>query len=171
LAVLVAYLVLLGFLGAAAFGYVPTLVSPTASTTDVPVQESVVAEWSRYVRPVLVWALFVATAGLFIRWMNAWFHEHAKAEFQLIKYADDFERANWLAELATEWKNDNGEPVPVHVIDRLGKNLFEDEHSEQVATTTGDAVLSAFKRGRVKFGDIELQIGKQEEPKASGDKK
>ena len=90
----------------------------------------------------------------------SWFQEHAKREFQFIRYADDFDRANWIIEAAADWKKENQESIPEYVIEHLSKNLFTDEADEQVATTTADAVLAAIKGGRIKLGDIELQLGK-----------
>ena len=88
----------------------------------------------------------------YIRWLNRWFHQHAKAEFELKQFQLDIDRASWLVETALEWKTSEGNAIPDTLLASLTRNLFsgdELEHSEQLkypADELASALLEQHKK-------------------------
>ena len=67
----------------------------------------------------------------YIRWLNRWFHQHAKAEFELKQFQLDIDRASWLVETALEWKTSEGDAIPDTLMTSLTRNLFSGDDREQ----------------------------------------
>ena len=67
----------------------------------------------------------------YIRWLNRWFHQHAKAEFELKQFQLDIDRASWLVETALEWNTSEGDAIPDTLLTSLTRNLFSGENQEQ----------------------------------------
>lgn len=85
------------------------------------------------------WILFVSTALFFIRWDNAWFQRLANEEFRLKRVELDIERANWMIETASEWKEDKLE-LPAELLTRMSIGLFADGKDEQPVEHTADVL-------------------------------
>ncbi|WP_447599975.1 hypothetical protein [Nitrospira sp. Nam80] len=67
----------------------------------------------------------IAAAIIFyIRWNNEWFSLHSNEEFRLMRLDLDIDRASWVFEMASEWKDDKGSELPADLIDKLSRNLF-----------------------------------------------
>lgn len=83
--------------------------------------------WAQGVRSLLGGVALASTAVFYVRWTNHWFERHANAEFRLKRMALDVDRANWVVEMALEWKDEKGTEAPGILVDRLTADLFEDE--------------------------------------------
>ena len=86
---------------------------------------------------------FVAVSTFFIRWNNQWFQKHADEEFKLKRLDLDIDRANWLVELAMEWKNITKSEIPNDLIDKLARSLFVTEESKDMDVHPAETMLSA----------------------------
>lgn len=86
---------------------------------------------------------FIGVATFFIRWNNQWFQKHADEEFKLKRLDLDIDRANWLVELAMEWKNINKTEIPSELIDKLAKSLFVTDESKEIDIHPAETLLSA----------------------------
>jgi hypothetical protein len=74
---------------------------------------------------ILVSALALgATAIYYSKWMSHWFQRHANEEFRLKRMELDLDRASWFVELAFQWRDENGEPLPDELIEALTRQLF-----------------------------------------------
>ena len=79
-------------------------------------------------------ALTLGAVGLgffYIRWLNRWFQQHAKVEFELKQFQLDIDRASWLVETALEWKTSEGDAIPDTLLTSLTRNLFSGDDREQ----------------------------------------
>ena len=74
----------------------------------------------------------IAFATFFIRWNQSWFQKHADEEFKLKRLDLDIDRANWLVELAMEWKNITKSEIPADLIDKLARSLFISEETKDM---------------------------------------
>lgn len=94
---------------------------------------------------------FVAMATFFIRWSNHWFQKHADEEFKLKQLDLDIDRANWLVELAMEWKHITKSEIPIELIDKLSRSLFVSDDSRTMDLHPAETILSAVfgKGGKV----------------------
>jgi len=82
-------------------------------------------DW-RFLVPISTGALvFVSTFIFYIKWNDQWFRDHARVEFENRKFAADVLRASWIAELLFEWEHKKGTIMPLELIERFTKNLFE----------------------------------------------
>jgi len=115
---------------------------------------------------------FIAVATFFIRWTHQWFQKHADEEFHLKRLDLDIDRANWLVELAMEWKNITKSDVPQELLDKLSRNLFVigDEGSRDM--NPSETLLAGLfgKSGSIDIeypGKFKLQRSEQEEVKKS----
>lgn len=107
------------------------------------------------VKQVAFTVLFVSTAFFFIRWNNQWFMRHAEEEFRLKRMELDIDRASWFVEMAFEWQDEKGEPIPVELVERLTHGLFADggaDHAVEPADSLLQALVGA-ARFKVKLGD------------------
>ena len=99
--------------------------------------------------------LFASTAFFLIRWNNQWFQRHANEEFRLKRMELDVDRASWFVEMAFEWKDEKGEPIPLDLMQRLTEGLFSDgqsDHTVEPIDSLAQALLGAAKF-KVKLGD------------------
>ncbi|HMP04093.1 MAG TPA: hypothetical protein PKD86_02970 [Gemmatales bacterium] len=94
---------------------------------------------------------FIGVATFFIRWNNQWFQKHADEEFKLKRLDLDIDRANWLVELAMEWKNITKSDIPDDLMDKLAHRLFTSEDSKELDMHPAETFLSALfgKAGRI----------------------
>lgn len=86
---------------------------------------------------------FIGMATFFIRWTNSWFQKHAEEEFKLKRLDLDIDRANWLVELAMEWKNITKSEIPADLIEKLARSLFVTEESKTIDIHPAETLLSA----------------------------
>ena len=116
-------------------------------------------------------ALTLGAVGLgffYIRWLNRWFQQHAKAEFELKQFQLDIDRASWLVETALEWKTSEGDAIPDTLLASLTRNLFsrdDREQSEQLkhpADVLASALLGTASKAELKVGDSTLQFDGKE---------
>jgi hypothetical protein len=98
---------------------------------------------------------FVGVATFFIRWSNQWFQKHPDEEFKLKRLDLDIDRANWLVELAMEWKNITKSEFPTDLTDRLSRNLFVSEESKDFDVHPAETLLSALFG---KDGSVEVDL-------------
>jgi len=115
------------------------------------------------VRQVILSAAFGVTAWFIIRWQNHWFHSHAEEEFKLKRLELDIDRASWVVEMAMEWKDAKGTEIPQVLIERLSRNLFDQDGQRDCAPTPADSLAAAMLRtasaAKVKLGDaVELSF-------------
>ena len=85
----------------------------------------------------------IAFASFFIRWNHQWFQKHADEEFKLKHLDLDIDRANWLVELAMEWKNIMKSEIPAELIDKLARSLFVSEETKDMDIHPAETFLSA----------------------------
>ena len=112
-------------------------------------------------------------ATFFIRWNNQWFQKHADEEFKLKRLDPDIDRANWLVELAMEWKNITKSEIPTELIDKLARSLFLTEESRDIDIHPAETLLSAIfgKAGSVNVelpGKLSLQRSSSGDGKTNG---
>lgn len=86
---------------------------------------------------------FIGVATFFIRWNNQWFQKHADEEFKLKRLDLDIDRANWLVELAMEWKNITKSEIPTDLIDKLARSLFISEEVKDIDIHPAETLLSS----------------------------
>jgi hypothetical protein len=83
--------------------------------------------WVQSGRSLIGGIALASTAVFYIRWSNHWFDRHADAEFRLKRMALDLDRANWVVEMALEWRDEKGTDAPAILVDRLTADLFTDD--------------------------------------------
>jgi hypothetical protein len=86
---------------------------------------------------------FIGMATFLLRWTNQWSQKHAEEEFKLKRLDLDIDRAQWLVELAMEWKNITKSEISTELIDRLSRSLFVVEESRDVDIHPAETLLSA----------------------------
>ena len=107
---------------------------------------------------------FVGLGFFYLRWLNRWFDQHAKAEFELKQFQLDIDRASWLVETALEWKAGEGNAIPDTLLTSLTRNLFsggDREQSEQLkhpADMLASALLGTASKAELKVGDSTLEF-------------
>jgi hypothetical protein len=117
---------------------------------------------------------FIAFATFFIRWNNQWFQRHADEEFKLKRLDLDIDRANWLVELALEWKNMTKSEIPDELIDKLARSLFVTEETKDFDVHPAETLFSSLfgKDGKISIrpGSVTMQRsdGKDTRDKKSG---
>ncbi|MFO0945611.1 MAG: hypothetical protein U1D30_06660 [Planctomycetota bacterium] len=94
------------------------------------------------VKQVTFTALFVSTVYFLIRFNRQWFEQHADEEFRLKRMELDIDRASWFVEMAFEWREEKGEPIPLELIDRLTRGLFANE-SRRDSVEPADSLVHA----------------------------
>lgn len=112
-------------------------------------------EWTRAAPMSAGIALFASTLVFFIRWNDAWFRDHARAEFQAMRNHSDILRASWIAELYFEWTEAKDTEFPPVLAERLTQNLFT-ENADGSIKHPVEQVASALKSLHFKAGEIEL---------------
>ncbi|PJI44169.1 MAG: hypothetical protein CTR54_07895 [Rhizobium sp.] len=112
--------------------------------------------------------LTVALLGLlswYIRWMNRWFERHADAEFQLKQFELDIDRASWVVETSLEWRFEQNNSIPDHLLESISRNLFtkgeKDEGADaHPADYLASALLGRASGLRLKVPGGEIEYGK-----------
>ena len=99
--------------------------------------------WHMALRPVAVSFVFFGIAVYYVRWLNQWFLRHANEEFSLKRFQMDIHRANYLAELAMEWKKATKEEMPAELLHRISNNLFAEDNHTATEMSPADLVASA----------------------------
>ncbi len=94
-------------------------------------------------RQVALSISFLATAGFFVRWLNAWAEKSSAEEFRLKQMEIDIDRASWLVELLFESRRDQGEELPIDLVHQLSKNLFGVAGNEQSEANAADTLATA----------------------------
>ena len=85
----------------------------------------------------------IATIIFYIRWNDSWFRRHADEEFRLKQLELDIDRASWVVEMALEWKEERGNEISPHLIEKLTENLFVQNSSSEKATHPSEDLASA----------------------------
>lgn len=116
--------------------------------------------WSHGVPMSAGLLLFASTLVFFLRWNDAWFADHARAEFQTMRNHADILRASWVAELYFEWTESKDTEFPPVLAERLTQNLFA-ERGDRAVQHPIDQVLNALKKIHLRAGDLELNPAKQ----------
>lgn len=86
---------------------------------------------------------FIGVATFFIRWSHHWFQKHADEEFKLKRLDLDIDRANWLVELAMEWKNITKSEIPTDLIEKLARGLFVTEETKDIDIHPAETLFGA----------------------------
>jgi hypothetical protein len=96
---------------------------------------------------------FLGTFTFLIRWTNQWSQKHANEEFKLKRLDLDIDRANWLVELAMEWKNITKSEISADLIDKLSRSLFVADDGKEIDIHPAETLLSALfgRAGSVNF--------------------
>lgn len=101
--------------------------------------------------------IFVGVATFFIRWNHQWFQRHADEEFRLKRLDLDIDRADWLVELAMEWKNITKSEISPDLIDKLSRSMFTTEDGKDIDIHPLETLLSSVLG---KDGEINILPGK-----------
>jgi|GEM_PF-1999452 len=133
--------------------------------------------WIALVRlPFITFAL-AGSLIFYIRWADAWFHQHADEEMRLKRLDLDIDRASWVVEMALEWKDAKGSDIPQELVNRLAANLFESQNLSRVSHPAEDlasALLGASSNIALKLPqNVELNVdrkGVKQFEKATKDK-
>jgi hypothetical protein len=121
-------------------------------------------DWQLVTVGAVLVGVFVATAIYFIKWNDKFFRDHADAELNNSKWAQDIMRASWIAELYIELRKNSGPELPPELLQSFTQNLFTPGADGSNASHPYEEVLGALKSGaEVKAGkdSIELKIGKR----------
>lgn len=78
----------------------------------------------------------------YIRWNDKWSDAHAEEEFRLKRLDLDIDRASWVVEMALEWQKEKDSVIPPELIERLTKNLFDDQKNSKRATHPNEDLLA-----------------------------
>ncbi|MBL8879304.1 MAG: hypothetical protein JNG88_09315 [Phycisphaerales bacterium] len=116
-------------------------------------------DWHLFVPLSAATITFLTTAIYYIRWNDQWFREHAQSEFRNVRFADDMNRASWLAELVFEWDKEKAGAMPDSLLSAFSQGLFV---SEKLAVTEHpiEGILGTLKGfTRIKVADVELEKG------------
>lgn len=121
--------------------------------------QSVESDWLKFIPFTTGVLLFASTLVFYLKWNNAWFTEHARAELANRKFAADILRASWIAELYFEWKEEKPVDFPPELIHSFTNGLFKDENwtneghhpAEQLV-----AGIAKFKKIKVGEGGLEI---------------
>lgn len=100
----------------------------------------------------------VLTLAYFVRWVNGLAHRHAERRLHEVQFGEDFLRANWLMELASEWKEVNEGPIPEYVVERLTLGLFTPQAQDIPSSTAIESLSRVIAGGKVKFADVEVAL-------------
>ncbi len=117
----------------------------------------------------------IAFATFFIRWNQSWFQKHADEEFKLKRLDLDIDRANWLVELAMEWKNITKSEISADLIDKLARSLFVTEESKDIDIHPAETLLTALfgKAGSINVefpGKFRMERGESPDGKKKDEK-
>uniref|UniRef100_UPI0023AFFFAD hypothetical protein n=1 Tax=Sedimenticola hydrogenitrophicus TaxID=2967975 RepID=UPI0023AFFFAD len=85
----------------------------------------------------------IASIIFYIRWNDSWFRRHADEEFRLKQLELDIDRASWVVEMALEWKEERGNEISPHLIEKLTENLFVQNAASEKATHPSEDLASA----------------------------
>ena len=113
-------------------------------------------------KQILLSGAFGASVIFYVRWMNAWFSQHASTEFQLRQFQLDIERASWVVETALEWKDAKGSTIPAELLGPISNNLFGAESTDSSVVTPADELASALlgtaSKVRLNVAGSELEL-------------
>src|SRR5262249_52895038 len=106
---------------------------------------------------------------------NQWFQKHADEEFRLKRLDLDIDRANWLVELALEWKNITKSEIPPELIDKLSRSLFATHDTESIDIHPVETLLSSVfgRDGSISIKVPEVTMSRsdnQKRPSGNGEK-
>lgn len=120
-------------------------------------QERHVVFWFNSIRRIFGAVGCVVTIAFFVKWLNALAVKYSGQDLHEIAFSEDFMRANWLMEIASEWRDANQEQIPEYVVERLSRNLFTGwKYEEPEHTTAIESIGSALKGASVKIADVEI---------------
>jgi hypothetical protein len=116
--------------------------------------------------PALIWlalkqtiatATAIGAAVYYVRWLIRQHHDYTQAEGNLRRYQIDFERASWVVETALEWKRDQSQQIPEHLLGAISRQLFVWESREAEADQSPADMLASALLG--KASKINLNTG------------
>jgi hypothetical protein len=120
--------------------------------------------WFAAIRLTLITAALATSIVFYIRWTDSWFRQHSDEEMRLKRLELDIDRASWVVEMALEWKAERGGDIPVELIERLSRHLFEIEPTARVRHPSEDlasALLGASSGLSVKFPGGEAKMDRK----------
>ena len=90
--------------------------------------------------------------------MDAWQRLKVNESLRLPQLSIDVDRANWIVEMLSEYKNDN-EVIPPEVVSALTKNMFSTRKNTDGVTHSAEDMLAALL-GSSKSIEVDLPNGK-----------
>lgn len=122
-------------------------------------RESHIVFWFNLARRMLGALGCVITLAFFVKWLNGLAIKYSGQDLHEIAFSEDFMRANWLMEIASEWRDANQEQIPEYVVERMSRNLFSGwKPDEPDHTTAIDSIGAAMKGAKFKAGDVEFVV-------------
>lgn len=100
-------------------------------------------DWISLARLSFSTLTFIGALGFYIRWNDRWAQKHADEEFKLKRLEVDIDRASWVVEMALEWKEERGSQIPPELVDRLTRNLFQEDGKQEAVRHPGEDVMAA----------------------------
>jgi len=100
----------------------------------------------------------VGTLTVYYRWMDAWQRLKVDESLRLRQLSIDVDRANWIVEMLSEYKNDN-EIIPPEVVSALTKNMFSTRKGTDGVTHPAEDMLAALL-GSSKEIEVDLPNGR-----------
>jgi len=88
---------------------------------------------------------FGCTLAFYLRFNNQWFAEHARAEFASRKLGSDFLRANWIAELFLESKENSKLDLPDGLLRAFAQGLFAEANGDTKGRNPVDQMVRGAK--------------------------
>ncbi|WP_156925286.1 hypothetical protein [Nitratidesulfovibrio termitidis] len=113
----------------------------------------------------------------YLRWMNAWFSQHADAEFKSKQFQLDMDRASWLVETALEWNRYQYGQIPDLLMEGLTRNMFSADVSKKEteiqhpADMLASALLGTASRVKLKTEGAEIECDGKKLSKQMADTK
>lgn len=115
--------------------------------------------------------IFASTAIFYLRWMDAWFRDHARAEFANRKFRADMLRAGWVVEMFFEWTNKKEQPIPPELITSCSRGLFVPDSEGRSSHPFDDLQALAKDFQKIKFGKAGLEFERGSDGKVAKDEK
>lgn len=111
---------------------------------------------------------FAAFTTFYLRWLNSWFDQHAKREFNNKQFSKDILRASWVAEMFFEWKEEKKTEFPSELMTSLTRDLFKEPGSinqKSVGSTPPVLPPQISKFEASPGGGVKLEMTKPTPPK------